>query len=75
MNFAACRLEQFIPQALSMSIWSLSALEEVAIDEALLENVAERALALASDFTPLDTCNLLVSLGAFRCEAPPLYVI
>lgn len=43
-----------------MSIWSLSSLEDCAVDEALLEGVAERALALASDFTPLDTCNLLV---------------
>lgn len=41
---------------------------ECFVDDGLLDRVAERAVALAADFNPLDTCNLLVGMRC-RCVA------
>jgi hypothetical protein len=36
------------------------------VDVHLLDRVAERAVVLAADFNPIDTCNLLVMSALFR---------
>lgn len=52
------------------------------VDEHLLDRVAERAVVLAADFNPIDTCNLLVgrtvlrvvNVAVERKELPPFLV-
>lgn len=44
---------------------------ECFVDDSILDRVAELAVALAADFNPLDTCNLLVG-HTWACSAVTL---